>query len=62
MEEKRIAQEIELQSYLNGLIKDDLERKLEKLKIDENLNEDERENETIKIEQQCVSFTILILI
>lgn len=55
-EEKRIAQEIELQSYLNGLIKDDMERKLEKLKLDENsVNEDEKENETSKIEQQCVS-------
>lgn len=55
-EEKRIAQEIELQSYLNGLIKDDMERKLEKLKLDENsVNEDEKENETSKVEQQCVS-------
>lgn len=55
-EEKRIAQEIELQTYLNGLIKDDLERKLEKLKLDENsVNEDEKENEVAKVEQQCVS-------
>lgn len=54
-EEKRIAQEIELQSYLNRLIKEDMERQLEKLKIDENLNEEALEDESTKIEQQCVS-------
>lgn len=33
-----------------------MERKLEKLKLDENsVNEDEKENETSKVEQQCVS-------
>jgi STIP1 family protein 1 len=56
-EEKRIAQEIELQTYLNGLIKDDLERKLEKMKIEENLNEDEKENEIMKAEQQSANYT-----
>lgn len=33
MEEKRICQEIELQSYLNRLIKEDVQRRLEDLKV-----------------------------
>lgn len=53
-EEKRIAQEIELQSYLNRLIKEDMERNLEKIKLDENLNEEAQETEASNIEQKCV--------
>lgn len=55
LEEKRIAQEIELQSYLNNLIKDDMEKRMAKLRLDESLNEEAQEEETNKIEQQCVS-------
>lgn len=55
LEEKRIAQEIELQSYLNRLIKEEMERNLEKLKIDESLNETTQEEESVKVELQCVS-------
>jgi STIP1 homology and U-box containing protein 1 len=54
-EEKRIAQEIELQSYLNRLITEDVERQIEKLKLDENVKPEAREDETAKIEQQSVS-------
>lgn len=56
LEEKRIAQEIELQSYLNNLIKDDMEKRMAKLRLDESLNEEAQEEETNKIEQQCVSW------
>lgn len=55
LEEKRIAQEIELQSYLNRLIREDMERGLEKLKLDSNLKEEAKEEESAKIELQCVS-------
>lgn len=54
-EEKRIAQEIELQSYLNRLIRDDMERQLEKLKLDENVKKDAQDDEAAKIELQNVS-------
>lgn len=55
LEEKRIAQEIELQSYLNRLIREDMERGLEKLKLDPNLKEDAKDEEAAKVELQCVS-------
>lgn len=58
LEEKRIAQEIELQSYLNRLIKEDMERGLAKLKLDENLNVEAKEEEAAKVELQCVSWWI----
>lgn len=51
-EEKRIAQEIELQSYLNRLIKEDMERRLEKLKLDD--NSEAKDEDASKIEQNCV--------
>lgn len=54
-EEKRIAQEIELQSYLNRLINEDMERQMEKLKLDENVKPEAQEEESTKIEQQSVS-------
>lgn len=59
LEEKRIAQEIELQTYLNRLIREDMERNLEKLKLDESVNEEAQEEEKGKVEQQCVSFEAL---
>lgn len=52
-EEKRICQEIELQSYLNKLIKEDLENKLSKLKLDESLNEEKVKEKTVEIENEC---------
>jgi len=55
LEEKRIQQEIELQSYLNRLIKKDLEERLEKLKVDENLSDDGKKEAANDAEQQCVS-------
>lgn len=60
-EEKRISQEIELQSYLNRLIKQDMENRIEKLKLDDALSEDSLNDETAEIEQQCVSFYTVIL-
>lgn len=53
-EEKRITQEIELQTYLNRLIKEDMEREMEKLKLDEALNDEAKEDESTRIEQQSV--------
>lgn len=61
LEEKRIAQEIELQSYLNRLIREDMERGLAKLKLDENLNVQAKENEAAKVELQCVSRRVVML-
>lgn len=58
-EEKRIAQEIELQTYLNRLIKEDMERRLEKLKLEPSLKEESKEEEAAKVEQQCVSLRCL---
>lgn len=55
LEEKRISQEIELQSYLNRLIRDDMERQLDKLKLDESVNEEKRDDMQQQVEQQCVS-------
>lgn len=53
-EEKRICQEIELQSYLNRLIREDMENRVAKIKLDD----DTQNEETIKdaqqqIEQEC---------
>ena len=57
LEEKRIQQEIELQSYLNRLIKKDLEERLEKLKIDENLSDDGKKEAANDAEQQCENYS-----
>ncbi|XP_070500469.1 E3 ubiquitin-protein ligase CHIP [Chironomus tepperi] len=57
LEEKRIQQEIELQSYLNRLIRKDLEERLEKLKIDENLSDDAKKEATNDAEQQCENYS-----
>ncbi|XP_011205807.1 E3 ubiquitin-protein ligase CHIP isoform X2 [Bactrocera dorsalis] len=53
LEEKRICQEIELQTYINRLIKEDMERNLARLKIDENINEHELKEKQQEFEQQC---------
>lgn len=52
-EEKRIAQEIELQSYLNRLIREDTERQIEKLRQENSNNEYQIQDEIIELEQQC---------
>lgn len=57
LEEKRIQQEIELQSYLNRLIKKDLEERLEKLKIDDNLSDDGKKEAANDAEQQCENYS-----
>lgn len=61
LEEKRIAQEIELQSYLNRLIKEDMEKRLEKLKLEEGKSEGAQDEESAKVEQQCVSYFFISL-
>uniref|UniRef100_A0A1A9VZS6 E3 ubiquitin-protein ligase CHIP n=1 Tax=Glossina brevipalpis TaxID=37001 RepID=A0A1A9VZS6_9MUSC len=64
LEEKRICQEIELQSYLNRcepnehlfflrLIKEDMESRLSKLKLDQITNEDLLKEKQQEIEQEC---------
>jgi len=52
-EEKRICQEIELQSYLNKLIQNDLESRIAKVKLDENENEEQIKEKCMEIEQEC---------
>lgn len=56
LEEKRIQQEIELQSYLNRLIKKDLEDRLEKIKSDETLSEESKKEAASDVEQQCENY------
>ncbi|XP_054744056.1 E3 ubiquitin-protein ligase CHIP isoform X2 [Anastrepha obliqua] len=53
LEEKRICQEIELQTYVNRLLKEDMDRHLARLKLDENINEHELKEKQQEIEQQC---------
>ncbi|XP_014098041.1 E3 ubiquitin-protein ligase CHIP isoform X2 [Bactrocera oleae] len=53
LEEKRICQEIELQTYINRLIKQDMDKNLARLKIDENFNEHELKEKQQEFEQQC---------
>ncbi|XP_036341933.1 uncharacterized protein LOC118751258 [Rhagoletis pomonella] len=57
LEEKRICHEIELQSYLNKLMKEDMDRLLEGLKLDDNVTDHELREKQQEIEQQCVSIT-----
>lgn len=56
-EEKRICQEIALQSYLDKLISEDCQNRIAKLKaeINENINEDVYKANVAEIEQECVS-------
>lgn len=69
-EEKRIAQEIELQTYLNRLIADDRDRQIEKIKEENQDLGSEAINDKINcVEEKCVrgggrggSFTVSILI
>ena len=59
IEERRIAQEIELQSYLNKLIFEDKVRRVQEVQCDENEQENIAEK-TQEIENQCVCRQILI--
>lgn len=52
-EEKRICQEIELQSYLNRLIREDMENRIAKVKLDDTANEDTLNENQQQIEQTC---------
>lgn len=54
-EERRLCQEIQLQSYLNKLINEDMENRIAKLKIDDTKNEENIKTEAAEIEQECVS-------
>lgn len=54
-EERRICQEIQLQSYLNKLINDDMENRISKVKLDDTKNEEIVKKEVADIEQECVS-------
>lgn len=56
-EEKRIAQEIELQAYLNKLINEDTERRLSALRVDHhNANKDDLHNKSLEIEQEANNY------
>lgn len=53
-EEKRIAQEIELLTYLNRLIMQDTETQIQKVKDNsDGLSEDEMQNKIMDLERQC---------
>ncbi|XP_071443450.1 E3 ubiquitin-protein ligase CHIP [Hetaerina americana] len=52
-EEKRVAQEIELQSTLNRLLREDMERQVEKLRVENGDNEDDVQDKVMEMEQQC---------
>lgn len=54
-EEKRLCQEIALQSYLNKLMNEDMENRIAKLKLDDTKNEETIKQESTEIEQECVS-------
>lgn len=56
-EEKRIAQEIELQSYLNRLILEDVERQIEKLRQEGSYNEEQFQEKKLEVERQCENNT-----
>lgn len=51
-EEKRIAQEIELQSYINRLIREDTERQIDKLRQEGN-TDDQTQEKIMELEQNC---------
>lgn len=53
-EEKRICQEIQLQSYLNNLINNDMESRIANLKVDDTKDEDSVKKAAAEIEQECV--------
>ncbi|CAG9584828.1 unnamed protein product [Danaus chrysippus] len=55
-EEKRISQEIELQTYLNRLINEDMQRRIESIKI-ENINEEETNSKIAKVEEECNNYS-----
>nr|CAD7395106.1 unnamed protein product [Timema cristinae] len=54
-EEKRLAQEIELQSYLNRLIREDTERRIEQEKLNKSREPAHLQEIVWELEQQCVS-------
>lgn len=54
-EEKRIAQEIELHSYLTRLITEDKEKQIIKLTENENMDSDTINDNIQEIEEKCVS-------
>lgn len=57
-EEKRIAQEIELLTYLNRLIMQDAETQIQKVKENsDGLNEEEMQNKIMELERQCDNST-----
>ncbi|KAG5674702.1 hypothetical protein PVAND_004654 [Polypedilum vanderplanki] len=57
LEEKRIQQEIELQSYLTRLIREDMENRIAKLKLEDNMTEEEKKDAASDVEQQCENYT-----
>lgn len=54
-EEKRIAQEIELQSYLNNLIVEDKENQIAKIVQSEDMDADTINDKIHEIQERCVS-------
>jgi len=52
-EEKRIAQELELQSYLNQLVRDDRDRQIEFMKLKCHGDSNNLASELVKVEEQC---------
>lgn len=59
LEEKRITQEIELQSYLNRLIKEDMENRIQKLSLDDTIDDEAKKEAELEIQDKCVSNLLL---
>lgn len=55
-EDRRLMQEIELKTYLDKLIQEDMENRLAKLKMDDTKNEELIKAESSEIEQECVRY------
>lgn len=56
-EEKRIAQEIEMQTYLTRLIEDDKEKQINEIKLDDDIRKDEKEILINEAEVRAEKFT-----
>lgn len=57
-EEKRIAQEIEMQTYLSRLIGEDKEKEIRKIKEDNDLRKEEKEALIVEAEGRAEKFSI----
>lgn len=62
MEERRIAQEIELHSYLTKLISDDKDAQMKKIHDEESSDNEKTEGRIMEIEEKIVRMDTLLCI